>query len=95
LRPIAPVSNKRVLPTTLVGFLLRIVLLFNDQTAELGFTAGERNRIFLWGSVNGFTAAGGGNRSRIAPDGIGGSGHPNSFFMKKTGIKVCRNNCIC
>ncbi len=35
-----------------VGTLLRVVLLFNEQTTETGFTAGEWLQIFLVGALN-------------------------------------------
>ena len=35
-----------------VGTAVRIVLLFNEQTSDLGFTPGEWLQIFLLGAVN-------------------------------------------
>ncbi len=38
--------------TLAVGFVLRIVLLFNEQTSDIDFTAGEWLAIFLAGALN-------------------------------------------
>lgn len=38
--------------TLAVGFVLRIALLFNEQTSDIGFTAGEWLAIFLAGALN-------------------------------------------
>lgn len=38
--------------TLAVGFVLRIALLFNEQTSDIDFTAGEWLAIFLAGALN-------------------------------------------
>lgn len=43
---------KLVLLAVCIGTLLRIVLLFNEQTSDLGFTFGEWLQVFLLGAVN-------------------------------------------
>lgn len=43
---------KLSLLTLVVGFIVRIVLLFNEQTTDLGFTFGEWCQVFLLGAVN-------------------------------------------
>ena len=48
---------KLVALTLAVGAILRIVLPFNEQTTELGFSLGEWCRIFLLGAVNDLCAA--------------------------------------
>ena len=57
LRLTTGIYLKLALLTLAVGFILRIVLLFNEQTTDLGFTFGEWCRIFLLGAVNDFAAA--------------------------------------
>ncbi|MFR2062653.1 MAG: LTA synthase family protein, partial [Alistipes sp.] len=39
-----------------VGFILRIVLLLNEQTLDTGFGLGEWMRIFLLGALNDWMA---------------------------------------
>ena len=48
---------KLALLTAAVGFVLRIVLLFNAQTTSLDFSFGEWLEIFLFGAVNDLCAA--------------------------------------
>lgn len=43
---------KLVLLTVAVEFLVRIVLLFNEQTTALGFSFGEWMQVFLLGAIN-------------------------------------------
>lgn len=43
--------------TMVIGLILRIALLFNNQTSDLGFTFGEWSLIFLLGAVNDLCAA--------------------------------------
>ena len=57
LRLISGLYLKISLLTIAVGFLLRIVLLFNGQTTDLGFTFGEWCEIYLLGAVNDLCAA--------------------------------------
>lgn len=57
LRLVTGIYLKFAILTLAVGFVLRIVLLFNEQTTDLGFSFGEWCRIFLVGAVNDFAAA--------------------------------------
>ena len=57
LRLITGLYLKISLLTIAVGFLLRIVLLFNGQTTDLGFSFGEWCEIYLLGAVNDLCAA--------------------------------------
>ena len=43
--------------TIVAGLVLRIVLLFNGQTSDLGFSPGEWCQVFLLGAVNDLCAA--------------------------------------
>ena len=57
LRLVSGLYLKLSLLTIAVGFLLRIVLLFNEQTTDLGFSFGEWLQVFLLGAVNDLCAA--------------------------------------
>ena len=57
IRLVSGLYLKLALLTVAVGFVLRIVLLFNAQTTSLGFSFGEWLEIFLFGAVNDFCAA--------------------------------------
>ena len=57
IRLVSGLYLKLALLTVAVGFVLRIVLLFNAQTTSLGFSFGEWLEIFLLGAVNDFCAA--------------------------------------
>ena len=57
LRLVSGLYLKLALLTAAVGFVLRIVLLFNAQTTSLDFTSGEWLEIFLLGAVNDLCAA--------------------------------------
>ncbi len=57
LRLVSGLYLKLALLTAAVGLLLRIVLLFNEQTSGLGFSFGEWCQIFLLGAVNDLCAA--------------------------------------
>lgn len=57
LKLVSGLYLKLGLLTVAVGFVLRIVLLFNEQTTGLNFTFGEWCEIFLLGAVNDFCAA--------------------------------------
>ena len=57
LRLVSGLYLKLSLLTIAVGFLLRIVLLFNEQTTDLSFSFGEWLQVFLLGAVNDFCAA--------------------------------------
>ena len=57
LRLVSGLYLKLSLLTIAVGFLLRIVLLFNEQTTDLGFSFGEWLQVFLLGVVNDLCAA--------------------------------------
>ena len=57
IRLVSGLYLKLALLTVAVGFVLRIVLLFNAQTTSLGFSFGEWAEIFLLGAVNDFCAA--------------------------------------
>ncbi|WP_418991170.1 LTA synthase family protein [Alistipes sp.] len=57
IRLVTGIYLKLAILTLAVGFILRIVLLFNEQTSDLGFSFGEWCRIFLAGAVNDFAAA--------------------------------------
>ena len=43
--------------TIVAGLVLRIVLLFNGQTSDLGFSPGEWCQVFLLGAMNDLCAA--------------------------------------
>ena len=57
IRLVSGLYLKLALLTVAVGFVLRIVLLFNAQTTSLGFSFGEWLEIFLFGAGNDFCAA--------------------------------------
>ena len=57
IRLVSGLYLKLALLTVAIGFVLRIVLLFNAQTTSLGFSFGEWLEIFLLGAVNDFCAA--------------------------------------
>lgn len=57
IRLVSGLYIKLALLTAAVGFVLRIVLLFNAQTTSLDFSFGEWLEIFLFGAVNDFCAA--------------------------------------
>ncbi|MCD8276049.1 MAG: sulfatase-like hydrolase/transferase, partial [Alistipes sp.] len=57
LRLVSGLYLKLTLLTLAVGFLLRIVLLFNEQTTDLSFSFGEWLQVFLLGAVNDLCAA--------------------------------------
>ena len=57
LRLVSGLYIKLALLTAAVGFVLRIVLLFNAQTTSLDFSFGEWLEIFLFGAVNDLCAA--------------------------------------
>lgn len=57
LRLVSGLYLKMSMLTLAVGLVLRIVLLFNSQTTELGFSFGEWCQVFLLGAVNDFCAA--------------------------------------
>lgn len=57
LRLVSGLYLKISLLTIAIGFVLRIVLLFNDQTSDLGFSFGEWCQVFLLGAVNDLCAA--------------------------------------
>lgn len=57
LRLVSGLYLKLALLTVAVGTLLRIVLLFNEQTSDLSFSFPEWCEIFLLGAVNDFCAA--------------------------------------
>lgn len=57
LRLVSGLYLKLALLTLAVGFILRIVLLFNEQTTDLGFSFGEWCAVFLLGAVNDLCAA--------------------------------------
>lgn len=57
IRLVSGLYLKLALLTVAVGFVLRIVLLFNEQTTSLGFSFGEWCEVFLLGAVNDFCAA--------------------------------------
>lgn len=48
LRLVSGLYLKLSLLTIAVGFLLRIVLLFNEQTTDLGFSFGEWLQVSCW-----------------------------------------------
>ena len=49
---IAGLFGRMAALTLAVGLLLRIALLFNEQTLDIGFTAGEWVALFLCGALN-------------------------------------------
>ena len=57
IRLVSGLYIKLALLTAAVGFVLRIVLLFNAQTTSLDFSFGEWLEIFLFGAVNDLCAA--------------------------------------
>lgn len=57
LRLVTGLYLKLTLLTLAVGLVLRIVLLFNEQTTDIGFSFGEWCEIFLLGAVNDLCAA--------------------------------------
>ena len=57
IRLVSGLYIKLALLTAAVGFVLRIVLLFNVQTTSLDFSFGEWLEIFLFGAVNDLCAA--------------------------------------
>ena len=57
IRLVSGLYIKLALLTAAVGFVLRIVLLFNTQTTSLDFSFGEWLEIFLFGAVNDLCAA--------------------------------------
>ena len=57
IRLVSDLYIKLALLTAAVGFVLRIVLLFNAQTTSLDFSFGEWLEIFLFGAVNDLCAA--------------------------------------
>ena len=57
IRLVSGLYIKLALLTAAVGFVLRIVLLFNAQTTSLDFSFGEWLEIFLFGAMNDLCAA--------------------------------------
>lgn len=57
LRLVSGLYLKLALLTAAVGLVLRVVLLFNEQTTSLAFSFGEWCEVFLLGAVNDFCAA--------------------------------------
>ena len=57
IRLVAGLYLKLALLTVAVGSVVRVVLLFNEQTTSLGFSFGEWCQVFLLGAVNDFCAA--------------------------------------
>lgn len=57
LRLVSGLYLKLSLLTLAVGLVLRIVLLFNEQTTDLSFSPGEWCEVFLLGAVNDLCAA--------------------------------------
>ncbi len=57
IRLITGLYLKLTLLAVAVGLLLRIVLLFNEQTSDLSFSLGEWSKIFLLGAINDLCAA--------------------------------------
>jgi len=57
LRLIARLYLKLASLTLAVGLAVRIILLFNEQTTDIGFTFGEWMQVFLLGAVNDLCAA--------------------------------------
>lgn len=56
IKLISRIYLKLVLLQVAVGTLLRIVLLFNEQTSDISFTFGQWLKIFLLGAVNDWCA---------------------------------------
>ncbi len=56
IKLISRIYLKLVLLQVAVGTLLRIVLLFNEQTSDISFTFGQWLKIFLSGAVNDWCA---------------------------------------
>lgn len=52
IKLISRIYLKLILLQVAVGTLLRIVLLFNEQTSDISFTFGQWLKIFLLGAVN-------------------------------------------
>lgn len=52
LRLLAGIFGRLAALALVAGAVLRIVLLFNEQTTDLGFTAGEWVSVFLFGALN-------------------------------------------
>ena len=57
IRLVSGLYLKLSLLTVAVGLVLRVVLLFNEQTTSLAFSFGEWCEVFLLGAVNDFCAA--------------------------------------
>ena len=57
IRLVTGLYLKLSLLTVAVGLVLRVVLLFNEQTTSLAFSFGEWCEVFLLGAVNDFCAA--------------------------------------
>ncbi len=57
IRLVSGLYLKLTLLTGVIGLVLRIILLFNEQTTSLSFSFGEWCKIFLLGAVNDFCVA--------------------------------------